>query len=453
MLRLMEEQQRLKLILEEGEGLKAEFKERLSKIDREIVAMANAAGGSIFLGVNDSGQIIGIDITNQLKSQIQDITRNCDPAINVHLIAHHDLGVLEIQVEEGQDKPYKCKDGFFLRTGPSSQKLNRDEIIQFMNDSGKLHFDESINKKFDFDKDFSEAALNDYLKRCGVSTQLPYKDVLISLGVAIEAGKKLQMNNAGVLFFANDPQRFFLESYITGVRYNSYDRYSIIDHKDCKGNPIEQFEAAMAFLTRHMSNQAVIPSAITSPIGQREDIYDYPIPALREAVINAIIHRDYHFDNSHIYIHMYPDRVEIQNPGGLPHGITLENLSKRSVRRNRLIADLFHRAGLIEKVGSGIDRMKQALRANNNPDLEISTTNFFDLRFYIRETKTEALQLTARQRLLYNLLKERGEISKREVAMALNVSDDTALRELKALIKQDLINVIGEGKSTIYQLR
>ena len=115
----------IQLILSEGESYKVEFKEAMAHLDREIVAFANAAGGSIFLGVNDLSEVVGIEITNRLKSQIQDIARNCDPSIIITIVPHNDLNVLEVQVLEGTDKPYRSKDGFFLRTGQSAQKRRR----------------------------------------------------------------------------------------------------------------------------------------------------------------------------------------------------------------------------------------------------------------------------------------------------------------------------------------
>ncbi len=142
----------LKFILQEGEGYKIEFKENLSNIDHDLVAFANSSGGRIFLGVKDNSKIEGIKITNKLKSQIQDITNNCDPKIKVILF---DLSsVLVIEVREGDDKPYKCASGFYKRIGPNSQKLSRNEILDLFKSEGKVRFDELIEPKFKYPKDF-----------------------------------------------------------------------------------------------------------------------------------------------------------------------------------------------------------------------------------------------------------------------------------------------------------
>ncbi|MBX9585707.1 MAG: putative DNA binding domain-containing protein [Gammaproteobacteria bacterium] len=442
----------ISLILSEGESYKVEFKEQKAKLDREIVAFANASGGSIYLGVNDQSEVVGIEISNKLMSEIHDIARNCDPSIRISLVQHK-AKVLEVQVEEGIDKPYRCHDGFFLRVGPSAQKLRRDEIVELLNNSGKIRFDESINTKFDYKNDFSKNRLKEYLKICEVKTSAKTKDILQSFSVAEYKKNELKFTNACVLFFSLNPQRFFPESYITCVRYQSNDRFSIIDKAEILGSPIEQIEEAMLFILRNISVKTVVSSKIKPLIGQSTKVYDYPINALREAVVNAVTHRDYGYDSSHVYIHIYPDHIDIENPGGLYHGLTIDNLGKRSVRRNRLIADLLYRANYIEKAGTGFDRMHEALKNNNNPPLDVSVTNFFNIRFYKRVESENELNLTARQQLLYAMLKEKIVIKKQEAALYLGISNDTALRELKVLEKQKLIVRTGTGKSTAYRIK
>jgi len=443
------------LILQEGEGYKIEFKEKVSGLDREMVAFANSAGGSIFLGITDTNDIKGIQITNKLKSQILDIARNCDPPVQVELIAHDKI--LEIKIPEGQDKPYRCNEGFFLRIGPNSQKLKRDEIIHLIRNSNKIHFDEAINHSFQYPRDFSEDALELFLKHCNIHTKLPAEDVLFSLNTTSTTDNKIQLNNAGVLFFAKEPQRFYPEAYITAVKYTSQDRFSILDRQDIFGSPIEQIEQAMRFLLRNMHQEAVFVSQPVNrveegPLGQRLTYYEYPLVALREAIVNAVTHRDYDYDGSHIYLHLYPDHLDIENPGGLYRGLTLDSLGTRSARRNRLIADLLYRAHYIERIGSGFDRMKRALLENNNPPLEVNATNFFNIRFYKRIPELPVTHFTRRQTILYHLFQERKTLTKKEASIALKVSEDSALRDIKYLIDQKIIIKTGTGKNTAYMV-
>ncbi|MCH9770267.1 MAG: putative DNA binding domain-containing protein [Gammaproteobacteria bacterium] len=440
------------IILSAGESLFIEFKEKSSNLDREIVAFANAQGGSILLGVNDAGDITGLKVDNRLKSQLTDIARNCDPSIPIQIISHKNNEVLEVKVPEGLDKPYRCKDGFFLRNGPSSQKLKRDEILAIIQTTNHLQFDNATNTRFHYPQDFCASQLQEYLKRCEIGASFSVEDILLSLNTATYKKNKLVLNNTGVLFFAENPQLFFPESFITCVKYKTTDRFSIIDKKDFLGSPITQIEQTMSFLMSHIPSEVSIPTDSSNHLGRRKDIYDYPLVALREAIVNAVTHRDYLYTGSRVYVHLFPDCIEIENPGGLYFGLTMDKLGKRSVRRNPLIADLLHRAKYIERVGSGFDRMKQSLKENNNPDMDVVATNFFNIRFYPRIKKTALLGLSNRQRQIYLIIKEQKKIAKKELALFLQVSDDTVIRELNQLINLGLIQKIGQGKATVYTL-
>jgi ATP-dependent DNA helicase RecG len=153
--------QELKLILEEGEGYRIEFKEKVSDLDREMVAFANASGGRILLGISDQGLVKGIAINNSLKSRIQDIANNCDPSIKIYFEEFENI--LIVHVREGTDKPYRCTGGFYTRTGPNSQKLNRDQIVSFIQAEGKVRYDELVKRDFT-DKDIDQEKLDKFLK-------------------------------------------------------------------------------------------------------------------------------------------------------------------------------------------------------------------------------------------------------------------------------------------------
>lgn len=440
----------LQLVLEEGESLKVEFKEKFSNLDREFVAFANTAGGVIYLGVDDSGKIVGIDIDNACKSQISDIAHNCDPSIKITFQEYRQERVLAVLVPSGNDKPYRCKEGFYVRNGPSTQKLKRDDIITLINQADKMRFDEALNEHFYYPKDFSREALDEYLRISGIATHVSAHDILISLNAAEEVQSQLKFTNAGVLFFAKQPQQFFPESYITAIKYKTAERFSIIDKKDFKGSPLSQIEQTLSFILRHMSVEPNINMRKGSLLGARQDVYEYSPLAIREAVINAVAHRDYLYDSSHIYVHMFPDYIEIENPGGLYRGLNVDDLGKRSVRRNRLIADLLHRAGFIERVGSGFSRMQQGLLENNNPPLEVIATNFFNIRFYERLRDVDQSKLTPRQLTIYQIVSNSDGINKRTIALQVNVSEDTVLRELHRLIELKLVIKKGIGKATTY---
>jgi ATP-dependent DNA helicase RecG len=437
----------LKQKIAQGEGQYLEFKEKPKNIEREMVAFANATGGTILIGVNDNCKIIGISLTNKLKSSIQDKARNCDPPIMVD-IKYHLENVVEIQVEAGNNKPYRCREGFFLRVGPNCQKLNRNEIIQLILSEGNFHFDETINTDFVYEKDFDKQKFERFLKIAEIESFTSYENLLLSLYIAKQIDETIKLSQAGVLFFAKTPQLFLKESHITCVRYEGTDRFNIIDREDISDDIVTMIEKTLIFIKRNIKKSYVITDT-----PQRQEIFEYPLVAVREAVINAFMHRDYYYDASRIYVHIFSNRMEIENPGGLYSGLKLEDLGKRSIRRNRMIADLLYRIKYVEQIGSGIIRMEKALALNNNPKMEISATNFFSIKFFPRIYVDKKIQLTSRQNLLYQLFKEKENITKSESALLLNVSSDTALREIKVLIHKGLVIKKGIGKSTFYCLK
>ena len=434
----------LEIIIKEGEGQKVEFKENFSSLAPIITSFANSTGGRVLLGVDDAGNIKKLNITNRFKSQITDTARNCDPPVKI-LLKEYQEGILEIIVPEGGDKPYKCKDGFFLRIGPNSQKMSRDEIVQLIQYSGKVRFDEIINEEFKYPEDFNKEAWGGFVFLTGYPKAVAPEDMLVNLGVASFQEKRVLFSNAAILFFAKDPQKFHPEAKITCLKYLGNTRAEILDKREFKGTILEQLEASLAFFDRYNAKQIMITGE-----AKHKEWEDYPKKALREILINALIHRDYFYDSSHTYLHMYDHNLEVDNPGGLFKGMSAEDLGKRAIRRNRMLADLMQRAGYIENAGTGITRIKESLKDNNNPAPEFVVANFFTVRLKIRPKNLTADTLTERQKILYSFVIENGPVSKSECQKILNVSPDTTLNELKQLIGRGLLKVSGKGKNTRY---
>jgi len=143
-------------VIAQGEGYYTEFKRNInSDFKKELVAFANASGGSIFLGIEDDGAVCGIQITNQLISQIQDAASECDPPVNIEIINHSDQ-VLQIHVFESIIKPHRTTSGFYLRVGANSQKMRTDSILEFLEKEGRVRFDERIRTDIEFNSAFSD---------------------------------------------------------------------------------------------------------------------------------------------------------------------------------------------------------------------------------------------------------------------------------------------------------
>lgn len=443
----------LKIILQEGETHKTEFKESLEGIDKELVAFANSSRGKILLGVRDDGTIKGINVTNALKSQVQDIANNCEPKIEISIESFKNI--LVVDVAEGKNKPYMCKKGFYLRLGPNSQKLPRDDILKFAIKEGSLRYDEQINKDFDFKKDFNERTFREFLKASKITVNLPTKNILVNMNLAEKQKNKQQFKNAVALMFSKDIKKFNSSAYTTCVLFKGNNRANIIDRKDFEGNLIEQVEDAIRFVEKNIMLTYQIKSL------RRKEIPQYPINAVREGIVNAIMHRDYFEKGSNVFVYIYDDFIEIVNPGGL-FGITKNQLGKICARRNERIADLFKMFGLVEKAGTGIQRMKDAmLKAGlKEPKIEPSE-NFFMITFYghkkdelgkISEGR-DIVELNERQKKALEYLKENEFITNTKYQKVCGTTKKTASRDLAELVTLGILMRRGvTGKGTSYYL-
>lgn len=441
----------IKQVVMLGEGQSIEFKETAESLDKEIVAFANAAGGTIYCGITDAGIVKGIAITNRIRSQIQDVARNCDPTIHIN-IKTLDEGVLAIHVPEGAEKPYQCSRGFFLRMGANSQKLTTSEIRDLLTKKHTL-FDARLNLDAPLKEFLSMDLVKSYCAAAGIEQSQLKRNPHELLESLLATGKDMKgqrfLTNAGVLLFTQQPSLLIPESSLTLVRYTGTDKFSIDDRIDITGNLIEQMESATQFVRRHVQQGYRIDAN-----ARRLSKSQYPLVALREAIINAIVHRDYSFQNSHSYISLFSDRIEIENPGGIMGGIPFTEIEGRSIRRNPILADLLYRAGYGEKLGSGLIRIRESLRQNNNPPYQISSVNFFTMRLLPAATEIDPCIFSDRQLAILRALKDaKRPLSSAELSLAVGVSSTTITREVKRLLMEDVIAKIGVGKQTKYSAK
>ena len=169
-------------------------------------------------------------------------------------------------------------------------------------------------------------------------------------------GRELLFRNAGVLFFARNVRHFFPDAYITCLLAKGADKVHILDRKDFDGGVVADIEDALRFIERNTRTGYRIKGL------RRQNIPEYPMRALREAITNAVMHRDWFFDGANVFVEIYTDRIEVISPGSLPKGLTLAALGRRSIRRNALVSDLLHRIDFIEKAGTGIRRIRDEAR-------------------------------------------------------------------------------------------
>ncbi len=430
----------LSFILQEGEGLKIEFKENFDSksLAKEIVAFANSEGGRIFMGIDDKGKIRGINITNKLKSEIQDISNNCDPPIKIEISEIENIII--VNVFEGTDKPYKCREGFFVRIGPNSQKMKRDDIIEMIFSLGKIRFDEQKTNVHDYDYEI----LKTFLKKAGIDKR-PDKATLFNLGVMDEKGK---LNNAGILFFNKNPKKYLINAYVTCVRYKGIEKVDVIDRKDFEEDLVTQVEQAMEFIKRNTRVSYKIKEL------RREDIPEYPIEAIREALLNAVMHRDYSEKGADVQVDIYDDRLTITNIGGLIKPLTKEKLGTIAVRRNPLIAELFHRINYVERIGSGIKKINDECKKHGGVDFEVDTNGYFIAIFMLKKdtVKDTVKDLTENERKILNQITMNSRVSSEELSKLIGINLRNIKKNIYKLKQRGILKRIGPDKGGNWEI-
>jgi len=193
---------------------------------------------------------------------------------------------------------------------------------------------------------------------------------VVSVHVA-EQDEKYYLNNSGILFFAKKPTQFLSHAYVVCALFKGLDKEIVLDRKEFTGDILSNIEDTIIFLKKHLNLRYEIKSV------RRKEILDIPEVALREAVINAHCHRDYFEKGAQIMVEIYDDRVVITNPGGVPKGIDANKFGKISITRNPNIASLLQRANYIEKMGTGISRITNAMQSVGLPLPNFELEGFF----------------------------------------------------------------------------
>jgi ATP-dependent DNA helicase RecG len=445
-----------------GEGWTTEFKVSASHLGREMCAFANAGGGHILIGVDDQGRETGVHNVNRLKSQVQATARNLDPSL---LIQAEAVGnVLVVTVPCGPDKPYSSGGVFYLREASNTQQLKRDEIREFFFKEGLITFDEQPCHRFKLRQDLDSRKYRDFINRSGIPGGLKRSDVLRNLRVITDEG----MTNAGALLFSKRSSDFFLQAAVVCAMFQGTTKATILDKEMFEGNTVSNYERAMAYLSAHLNTEYVIHG------GPREEILELPKAALREAVLNAIAHRDYRLTD-HVQVHIFLDRVEITNPGGLVAGLKRKDLGHVSRPRNPLLFSLMERMDLVENVGSGIRRIREAMKEYglDKPIIETGDT-WFSITFHRKpqhESVAERMEIAKREGARRARPKKRAEealtdhqehivqairndprVTGKKLAEQLGISDRAVRKHLEKLKRKGIVARRGSRRGGYWEV-
>jgi len=356
---------KIKKALASGESETVEFKTSFDKNAIEtLVAFANTRGGDVFIGVSDKGEIKGIQISKEtVQNWINEVKQYTAQAIipDAETIKIKDKNIVILSVAESPIKPVACKGRYYKRIRNSNHQLTASEVadmhLRTFNTSWDYHIDEFHTKK-----DISLKKVKTFIQRANANREAPIQDDPMTVLQKLEFIRDNKITYACFLLFMAE------ESSLSTIELGRFQTPIIIkDDSRLKTDLFAEVEGVMEFVRKHI-NKAIIVTGRP----QHEERWDYPLDAIREIVINSIIHRDYSSSQDSV-VKVYDDKIEFFNPGGLPAGLTVERLLKGnyiSDARNKKVADAFKTVGLIEKYGSGIKRILREFRNYGLPDPE-----------------------------------------------------------------------------------
>ena len=336
-----------------GEGATVEFKRSLAQdVGRQLCAFANAGGGTVLLGVTDAGEVVGVADHNRLKVRVLSTARSADPPIEVEVESAGE--VLRVAVPPQKRKPYSFGGRFFVRDGASSRQLASAEIEDLFYAAGRLRFDRTPCPDFSVEDDLDDETWARFSRRAKIPETMDRMAALRNLGLLDGEDR---MTHAGAWLMARDVRRFTTSAHVSCALFMGTEKVRILDRRDFCGDVPTMVDDAVAWMLSKINVEFIIRHV------RREERPELPEEALREAVANAVAHRDYR-STANVQIYVFKDRIEIVSPGGLPAGMTEADLGTKSLPRNPLLFGMLYRMDVVEQVGSGIRRIRDLCRAH-----------------------------------------------------------------------------------------
>lgn len=419
---------------------------------KTICAFANTQGGKLYVGVDDAGNIVGVENIKKLLVDVPNKINNRLGIIPVVSEGREDnLEYLEIVIE--QSTVAITEDGkYYIRSGSTTRELNGTALSDFIQRKLGRTWDGISTISYNKDLINEETVLkfkNRAIERIpSIGAEENNKDVLDKLNLI----ENNNIKNAGVLLFYKNPQAVFLQSKIKIGKFLNDADVEVQDIVD--KNLLDQAVNSIGILTTKYLRRYVKYSENKI---ERKDELEYPIEALREAIYNAIVHRDY-TSTVEISIRVYDDKLVIMNPGILPPEINIASLKKThtSRPRNPFIADVFQKAGYIEAWGRGTNKIVQVCLNTGLPEPQFSNEdNIFTVTLFkdkLTENALLELSLNNRQIKAVMYVKSNKHITNKVYRELNGVSDETARIELHDLVEKNIFTTRGKGRSHSYIL-
>lgn len=435
-------------ILKQPEGKTLELKRDLSSPEavlKTVVAFANTAGGVLLIGVEDrSRHVRGLDEPLDLEERVANLVSDSIAPRSVpeiEILPWRKTHVLAVQVHPSSNRPHHLvregpEGGVYVRVGSTNRRADAELVEELRRFARGEGYDEQPMPELDSEALDFRAASESF---AGVRELAPSDLETLRL-LAQHQGRKVPTVGGMILFGEErERQRHFPDAWIQAGRFAGTDKSRIVDHLEIRSLPVRAIEEAIAFVQKHSLHGAEI-----GPI-RRVERWNLPPVAVREAVINAVAHTDYAQRGAPLRISIFDDRLEVENPGLLPFGLTIEDLPRGvSKLRNRVIGRVFHVLGLIEQWGSGIQRMTAACREAGlaAPVFEELATRF---RVTIATDRVSPAVLDETDRAILESLGDERGMATREIAERIDLSPRSTRTRLARLVGRGLVCEIGTG--------
>ncbi len=449
-------------LISKGESKIIEFKELLPKnaqIEKTVCAFANRAGGHIIIGVKDKGEVVGVSnkLAEDYLERIPNIIHDTVYPMVIPEIYTYNVGnrkIVVIQIYPGSTPPYYVKHigrikGTYVRVGRTNKQADFELLDELERKRRNKAFDEDISREVD-------SGEIDNIKR--ILENVLGKEInnkkLESLSLIEKVGEVLYTTNASEIIQGN-----MENCRIKCARFAGESVVDFIDRKEYSGDIFSQLNSTLSFIKNHINMAGIIKGSGI----KRQDIPEIPSEVLREAVINAILHRDYSISGSDIKVAVFNSKIEVVSPGGLPKTITIEDIyTGKSEIRNKVLSKIFLRAGIIEQWGSGIPRMRELCK-QRGLDLPVISEEGLHVKLTIFRKKESKMTMTginvrtydtAKKRTIqegkeaiYQLIVQNGNITVREISKIVGLSLASTQRRLDVLQREKRVLRVGSKKS------
>ncbi len=433
------------ITLEESKTL--EFKENIDSKERllaSVIALANTSGGKIIIGVQDKTKNI-IGILNPYAAEERLASLICDsispfllPAIEI--LPWRDTHILLIDVPLSPSRPH-----YLSKKGPEQSTYVR---VGSTNRLADLHMIESIKRSVyarSYDEEPYLMGEVSHLDREAIEEAFrPFRTLetrdLLSLGVITKFQGTIWPTIGGLLFFGNQKERFFPDAWVQAGYFQGENKSIILDSQNIRTHFHETVNQALNFIRRNLRVGLRIEDVA------HEEHWEIPRIALREALLNALTHTDYSLQGAPIRVAIFDDRIEIENPGLLPYGLTIEDIQAGfSKLRNRVIARIFRELKQTEQWGSGIQRIMKACSEAGleAPSFEEVSNSRFRVTLYRRRIKQVYLDETDKK--ILDLLKKEGPLSTKFIAQHIGITERSIRPRLTKLIEKGKLQAIGRS--------